>query len=60
MFMEQTNLLEHRIASAQMLGISLRKLEMLIAEKQLKVVRIGKRVLIPRRELEAFVRKNAQ
>ena len=55
--MEQTNLLEERNDAARMLRISLRKLEYLIADKKLKVVRIGKRVLVPRRALEEFVRK---
>jgi excisionase family DNA binding protein len=58
--MEQTNLLEERNDAARMLRISLRKLEYLIADKKLKVVRISKRVLVPRRALEEFVRKNAR
>lgn len=56
--MEQENLLEKRNDAARMMGISLRKLEQLIAEKKLKAVRIGKRVLISRRALEEFVRKS--
>lgn len=58
--MEQTSLLENRNDAAKLLKISLRKLEYLIAEKKLKTVRIGKRVLVPRRVLEEFVRKAAQ
>jgi excisionase family DNA binding protein len=56
--MEQENLLEKRNDAARMMGISLRKLEQLIAEKKLKAVRIGKRVLLSRRALEEFVRKS--
>jgi excisionase family DNA binding protein len=36
------------------LNISRRKLEYLIAEKELRVRRIGKHVLITRRDLECF------
>jgi excisionase family DNA binding protein len=53
-------LLNERSDAARSLSISLRKLEMLIAEKKIKVVRIGRRVLVPQRSLEDFVRKNAQ
>jgi excisionase family DNA binding protein len=44
--------------SATALGISLRTLEMLIAIKELKSVRVGKRRLIPRCELEKFARRD--
>ena len=57
---DRQNLLENRNNAASMLGISLRKLEYLITDKKLKTVRIGSRVLIPRKELENFVRSNAQ
>ena len=42
--------------SAQILGISLRTLQNLIADKQLPVCRIGRRVLVRRKDLETFVR----
>jgi excisionase family DNA binding protein len=57
---EQQNLLEKRADAARVLGISLRKLEYLIAEKKVKTVRIGSRVLVPRKALEDFCRQNAQ
>ena len=44
--------------SAKMLSISLRSLDYLIASKQLTARRIGKRVLIPRRALEEFARRD--
>jgi len=44
--------------SAQILGISLRKLEYLIAQQQLPIKRIGRRVLISLRALEEFARGN--
>ncbi len=44
--------------SARALSISLRKLEYLIAAKELKVRRIGRRVLVPRRSLEDFARRD--
>jgi excisionase family DNA binding protein len=53
-------LLETRIDAAKTLGISLRKLELLIDAKQIKICRIGKRVLIPRRALEVFIRRNTE
>lgn len=55
--MEAPLLLSKRNAAAS-LGISLRTLEMLISIKELKSVRIGKRRLIPRRELEKFARRD--
>jgi excisionase family DNA binding protein len=42
--------------SAAALGISLRTLDMLIAVRELKSVRVGRRRLIPRHELEKFAR----
>ena len=56
----QTAILEKREDAARLLGISLRKLELLIEAKELKVVRIGRRVLVPRKSLEDFCRKNTQ
>jgi excisionase family DNA binding protein len=42
--------------AADALGISLRTIDNLIATRQLKVARIGKRVLIPRKAVEQFAR----
>lgn len=56
--MEQ--LLESRADAAKAMNICLRKLEHLIVGKQLKVVRIGSRVLIPRKAIEDFIRRNAK
>jgi len=55
--MEEPLLLSKR-DSAAALGISLRTLEMLIAVRELKSVRVGRRRLIPRRELEKFARRD--
>jgi len=43
---------------AYSLNISLRKVQNLIATKQLPVRRIGRRVLIRRKDLEAFARRD--
>jgi excisionase family DNA binding protein len=42
--------------AAYLLGISPRAVDYLIADRRLKVVRIGKRTLIPREELRRFAR----
>ena len=44
--------------SAIALGISLRMVEILIAARELKSVRVGRRRLIPRCELEKFVKRD--
>ena len=44
--------------AAQMLGVSLRTIERLIALKELHVRRLGRRVLIPRASLENFLRSD--
>jgi excisionase family DNA binding protein len=44
--------------SAHVLSVSLRTVQNLIATKQLKVRRIGRRVLIHRKDLEAFARRD--
>ena len=51
-------LLFSQAEAARMLGISLRTLQNLIAAKQISVRRIGRRVLLHRRELEAFARRD--
>jgi excisionase family DNA binding protein len=44
--------------AAQMLGVSLRTIERLIALKELHVRRLGRRVLVPRTSLENFLRSD--
>jgi len=51
-------LLVSKKVAAQQLAISLRTLENLIAAKQLIVRRIGRRVVIPRKALEQFTRRD--
>lgn len=50
-------LLFSREDAARLLAISLRKLDYLIQNKQLDVIRVGKRTLIARVELEKFARR---
>lgn len=52
--MNTQQLLVGRREAAAALSISLRKLEGMIAEKEIKVRRIGRRVLVSRVELERF------
>jgi excisionase family DNA binding protein len=54
----ETPLLLSKRSAAAALGISLRTLETLISVKELKSVRIGRRRLIPRCELERFARRD--
>ena len=51
-------LLFGRRDSARTLGISLRKLDSLVAEGSLRPRRIGRRVLFERQELERFSRRD--
>jgi excisionase family DNA binding protein len=44
--------------TAQVLGVSLRTVDRLIALKQLPVRRLGRRVLIPRTALQDFLRRD--
>jgi len=44
--------------AAQMLGVSLRTIDRLIALKELQVRRLGRRVLIPRTALESLMHKD--
>lgn len=53
-----SKLLVTRKEAALMLSISLRFLEGLIGRKELRARRLGRRVLIERRELERFVRRD--
>jgi len=50
-------LLIDRKTSAKVLGISLRSLDLLLSRGVLRGIRIGRRRLIPRWELEEFVRR---
>ena len=62
----QTPLLDHapepvavsKTEAAQMLGVSLRTVERLIALKELPVRRLGRRVLIPRNSLQNLLRND--
>lgn len=47
-----------RKAAAAVLSISPRMLDYAIAQGRLKVRRIGKRVLVPRTEIERFARRD--
>lgn len=48
----------NKLEAAQMLGVSLRTIERLIALKELQVRRLGRRVLIPRTSLDNFLRND--
>ena len=52
--MQQERLLLGKNEAARILGLSLRTLDYLIAHSELRVRRIGKRVLISHSELERF------
>lgn len=51
-------LLYHRTKAACMLGISVRSLDYLIANKKIRSQKISKRVLIHQKELERFAKAN--
>lgn len=53
--MVTTKLLRSKADAATSLGVSLRKVDQLIADGRLKVVRIGRRVLVTDESLGAFV-----
>ena len=53
-------LLFARLEAAQALGISLRKVDELISTKALKTVRVGKRNMVTRSELERFARSGTR
>lgn len=54
----QDQILVSRREAARTLSISIRKLDYLIAEKEIHVKRIGRRCLVPRRSLEEFARRD--
>ena len=51
-------LLFSKKSAARMLDVSVRKLEYLLATKELESRRIGRKVLIPRHSLLKFVRQD--
>jgi excisionase family DNA binding protein len=51
-------ILHPRPDAANLLAISLRKLDQLIKARIIRVVKIGKRTLIPQAELESFADRN--
>jgi excisionase family DNA binding protein len=53
-------ILHGRPDAAHLLAISLRKLDQLIGAQAIKVVKIGKRTLIPHSELERFANQNTE
>ena len=53
-------ILEYKPDGANLLSMSVRSLERLIARKEIKVVRLSRRVMVVRSSLEAWARKNAQ
>lgn len=54
--MEESPILLSKLQASMALGICLRSVDTLIAEKKLPVVRIGRRVLIHRQVLERFAK----
>jgi excisionase family DNA binding protein len=55
---DHQKLLVTKKEAAKMLSVSVRTIDTLVAQKQLTVRRIGRRVLIPLGALRAFVRKD--
>jgi excisionase family DNA binding protein len=53
-----TRILHARSDAADLLAISLRKLDQLIKARTISVVKIGKRTLISQAELESFADRN--
>jgi excisionase family DNA binding protein len=53
-------LLHSKREAARILGVSIRTLHSLIAEKQLRTVRIGRRVLVAHAELMRFCERDHQ
>jgi excisionase family DNA binding protein len=54
--MNPKRILLSKAQAAEVLSVSLRTIDNLIASKQLPVARIGKRVLLSRKALERFAR----
>jgi excisionase family DNA binding protein len=53
-------ILHARQEAAQLLSVSLRKIDNLISTKVLKTVRVGRRNMIARSELQRFARQGTQ
>jgi excisionase family DNA binding protein len=49
-------LLYRRIEAAEALGLSIRTIDFVVAKQLLRVRRIGRRVLIPKAEIERFAK----
>jgi excisionase family DNA binding protein len=58
--MDQVKILEYKPDAARLVSISLRSLERLIAAKEIKVVKLSRRVMVVRSSLEAWARKKAR
>jgi excisionase family DNA binding protein len=58
LFMQK--LMYARLEAAQLLSVSLRKIDELIATKQIETVRVGRRNLVPHNVLERFARNGAR
>ena len=56
----QLKLQHSRVEAADLLGVSLRTLDRLVADKQLSVRRIGRRVFITRDALSRFTKTDHQ
>ena len=57
---EMQKLLYARLEAAQAVSISLRKIDELISTRSLKTVRVGKRNMVTRAELERFARSGTR
>jgi excisionase family DNA binding protein len=58
--MEKEKILFDRKSAAIAISISIRGLDYLIATGKIRARRLGKRILIPRDELERFARKDTE
>jgi excisionase family DNA binding protein len=56
--LKSEKLLFSKSASAELLDVSIRTLENLIAAKEIPITRIGRRVVISRRALDKFAHSN--
>jgi excisionase family DNA binding protein len=50
-------ILHPRRDAADLLAISLRKLDLLVKQKLIRIVKIGRRTLVPHAELEKFAKR---
>lgn len=56
--MAEPRILLSKKEAASMLSISVRALDYLIQRREIKIRRIGRRVLVPRKEMEQFSRRD--